>query len=88
MDEDFGTQWGHWCAVVIKSTSEVCFGQHLWAGFLSAEDIEGGCALLHKAIPEVDEKVGVDTAQTSNKVVFPSTDGFFGGIGLVVMRGH
>jgi hypothetical protein len=50
------------------------------------EEVESQCGLRKETIPFSERELGIDSAEDSNKVIFKSANGTFGGIDTVFFR--
>jgi hypothetical protein len=62
--------------------------RQLWVEAGAAQQVEGDDGLLNETIPEMEGKVFVNTAQTSNEVIFEGADGAFRGVASVCAGGN
>ena len=85
---DFGSEWGKRCAIVVKITEEGCLGGKRRMNAAGAEKVQSKDGLWEKAIPFAEGKVGIDSAEDRNQVILESTDSSFGGIGTMFLGWH
>ena len=88
MDEDFCAGGRHRRFVKIERSVHVSLGGESGVAVGWSEEVQGGGSLIDKPVPEVERKVGVNAGYASDKVVLPRADGFFCGVGAVIMRGN
>ena len=88
VDEDFCAGGRHRRFVKIERSVHVSLGGEPGVAVGWSEEVQGVGSLMDKPVPEVERKVGVNAGYASDKVVLPRADGFFCGVGAVIMRGN
>ena len=87
-DKHFGARRVHWNSIETKRTIELDFSRQAGVDSLWAEKFQCLCGLVEQAVPEMERKLRVKTAQNCNYVIFVGLDGSFSSVGAMQVGGH
>ena len=83
MDDYGDARWSNRGPIEVKVAIKLGPGRELRVEAGATEQIQGEDSLGDEAIPQVEGKELVHTAETSNEVIFERADGAFGGVSTV-----
>ena len=86
MYKDADARWCDGRLVEVERSMELCPCREFGIESGASHEIKGELGLGKKAIPQVQWKIFVDTAESCNEVILPCTDGAFSSVSTVGSR--
>ena len=75
------------CSVIVKGAMDLCIGREVGVDARASQEVQGDKGLRQQPVPKVQWEVFVSATETGNEVVLEGSDGSFGGIAAMEMRG-